>query len=74
MLGLLAVGEIAGFDETREWVKAGSRHEPDPANHEIYGQLTSIYRQVYHQLTDAFDQIAAFQNKHASPSQGYHSS
>ncbi|GAB2692730.1 gluconokinase [Paenibacillus thermoaerophilus] len=61
-LALLAMGQTKNFDGVHEWVKAGSRHEPDSAAHARYKQLTAIYMNVYHQLKDSFDAIAAYQN------------
>jgi gluconokinase len=63
-LGLLALGEIRDFSSVHEWVRSNVRHEPNSANHEIYRELTSLYGQIYHQLKDSFDAIAAFQKKH----------
>ncbi|WNQ13614.1 gluconokinase [Paenibacillus aurantius] len=63
-LGLLAMGEIQDFSGIHEWVQTGSRHSVDEANHEIYRELTGIYSRVYHQLTNEFDEISAFQLKH----------
>ncbi|MBO9608491.1 MAG: gluconate kinase [Paenibacillaceae bacterium] len=63
-IGLLAMGEIADFAGVHEWVRTGTRHEPDAANHAVYAELTAIYANVYQQLRGDFDAIAAFQQRH----------
>jgi gluconokinase len=68
-LGLLAMGEVDDFSGIRDWVKASIHHKPNPENHEIYSQLTAIYNRIYHQLTDEFAAIAAFQKQHAGGEQ-----
>jgi gluconokinase len=64
VLGLLAMGEIQNLKHVDSWVQARTAYQVNEANHQIYGQLTSIYKNVYHQLKDQFDAIAAFQHEH----------
>ncbi|SHE11543.1 Glycerol kinase [Chlamydia abortus] len=63
-LGLLALGEVGDFSGVHDWVKANHRHEVNPANHELYRELTEIYLRVYKQLAGEFDAISAFQHKY----------
>lgn len=63
-LGLLALGEVRDFSTVHDWVRSTVRHEPNAANEAVYRELTGIYMQVYHQLKEQFDAIAAFQKKH----------
>lgn len=69
-LGLLALGEVRDFSGIHDWVRTGHRHEADPGNHRIYGELTDIYMQVYKQLGAQFDLIADFQKRYAGGAQG----
>ncbi|MDF2815111.1 MAG: gluconokinase, partial [Paenibacillus sp.] len=64
-LALLATGETRDFSSIHEWVNGGGRYEPNATNTDVYNQLTPIYRQVYKQMKDPFDAIAAFQKKYA---------
>ncbi|GAA3407214.1 gluconokinase [Paenibacillus hodogayensis] len=64
-LGLLALGEIRDFSSIHDWVRSTVRHEPDAVNHAVYRELTTIYTQVYYQLKEQFDAIAAFQKRHS---------
>lgn len=64
LLGLLAMGEINEFKSVHQWVNTGRMHEVNRGHHAIYKQLTSIYANVYRQLADEFDAIAAFQKEH----------
>lgn len=65
-LGLLATGEIRDFSSIHDWVSGAAYYEPNKANHEVYQELTAIYMQVYKQLKEPFDAIAAFQKKHVN--------
>jgi gluconokinase len=65
LLGLYAMGEIEDFTEADNWIRIQTSHQPDHANHQVYGQLTSIYRNVYDHLKDDFDAISAFQQQHS---------
>ncbi|MFK7696167.1 gluconokinase [Paenibacillus sp. HJGM_3] len=69
-LGLLAMGEIRDFTSIRQWVHGGERYEPNPANTAVYRELTEIYMQVYKQLKEPFDAIAAYQKKHVNGGSG----
>jgi gluconokinase len=64
-LGLLATGETRDFASIHDWVNGGGRYESNAANNAIYSELTPIYKQVYRQMTEPFDAIAAFQKKYA---------
>lgn len=64
-LGLYAMGERKDVSGIHEWVQAGNRHEANENDHDIYKKLTRIYRNVYHQLSREFDEIAAFQQQYA---------
>lgn len=62
-LGLLAMGEVKDFTGVHDWVAANYRHSAESGNHQIYQELLPIYNQVYWQLAQQFDSIAAFQHK-----------
>ncbi|MBP1996505.1 gluconokinase [Paenibacillus eucommiae] len=64
LLGLLAMGEIEDFSEAHNWIRIEASHETNQANHRIYEQLTTIYRNVYDHLKDDFDAISYFQQAH----------
>ncbi|WP_010269948.1 gluconokinase [Paenibacillus senegalensis] len=61
-LGLYAMGEVSDFSGIHDWVAATCRHSAQAGNHDVYKQLLPIYRQVYWNLKDSFDAIAAFQS------------
>lgn len=60
-LGFFALGMIANFAETSDWVQIAEQHVPDPDDHAVYAQLFDIYMDVYHQLKSSFQKISAFQ-------------
>lgn len=63
-LALLAMGEVKDFSGIHEWVTTGETRASEQANREVYTELTKIYGRVYHQLSNEFDEIAAFQQKY----------
>ncbi|TBL78259.1 gluconokinase [Paenibacillus thalictri] len=63
-LGMLAMGEINDFSKVHHWMQVTRRYEPNAQNNGVYRELTGIYSQVYNQLKDQFDAIAAFQKAH----------
>jgi gluconokinase len=65
-LALLAMEEIKDLRELDGWVQISRRHEVNQEAHEIYKELTPIYRSVYHQMKYEFDAISAFQHKHVN--------
>ena len=64
-LGLWAMGEVEDLTGVHQWIQAGLNHQTNPDHHETYQQLTRIYTKVYHQLTNEFDEITAFQENTA---------
>jgi gluconokinase len=65
-LGLLAMGEISDFSKVHDWLKVHHDYDANEKNAEVYRKLTSIYQNVYFQLSREFEAIAEFQNQFAA--------
>jgi gluconokinase len=62
-LGLLSMGDIKSFADVSHWLQMSHSLHANEAHSEVYGKLTGIYMNVYHQLKDQFDAISAFQSE-----------
>lgn len=54
VVALIGLGELAGFDEAKNFVKIEKHYEPDPKNKKIYNELFRSYKDVYHSLEKAY--------------------
>jgi len=61
VLGLYALGKIAGLEAIAEMVGATRRHLPNPGNVALYARLRPIYAAVPKQLEQQYRQLAQFQ-------------
>ncbi|WP_221568901.1 gluconokinase [Alkalihalobacillus sp. TS-13] len=67
ILGMYAQGKIDSLEHVKTMVGSVHQHTPDPELTEIYNELMPIFIRVSRKLTDEYEAIAAFQNKHVKP-------
>ncbi|WP_261130122.1 gluconokinase [Bacillus sp. Marseille-Q3570] len=67
ILGMYAQGKIDSLEHVKTMVGSVHQHTPDPEHAEIYNELMPIFIRVSRKLTDEYDAIAVFQNKHVKP-------
>jgi hypothetical protein len=51
------------FSGIHEWVKAGSQHNVNRDDYNIYQRIFPLYDQVYNGLKATFDDMADLQNR-----------
>ena len=56
MVALIGLGEIPGFEATKDFVETTESYEPNPENREIYEKLFKDYKRVYRSLEAAYKQ------------------
>lgn len=59
VIGGVGVGEFKDFDVIGKFLTIEDRHEPNPANREIYEKTYRVFANAYDALVDIFDQITA---------------
>ncbi len=67
ILGMYAQGKIESLEHVKTMVGSVHQHTPDPTDAEIYNELMPIFIRISRKLTDEYEAIAAFQNKHVKP-------
>ncbi|TFJ92517.1 gluconokinase [Lentibacillus salicampi] len=64
VLGMYATGEIDDFSTVSDMVGQTNTHYPDEKTTNVYRELLPIYIRLSRLLTDEYENISAFQQKH----------
>ena len=63
VLAGVATGVLKDFSITKEWSEYVDHFEPDPKTHEIYQEYFSLYKQLYLDVKDDFETLAALRGR-----------
>lgn len=66
VLGGVATGVFKNFSITKQWAEYVDHMEPDPARHRLYLDYFELFKKLYLNLTDNYDELADLRNRSVS--------
>ncbi|TFG71612.1 MAG: carbohydrate kinase [Anaerolineales bacterium] len=60
ILAGVAIGMFDGYGVVKDWVDYVEPMDPQPANHELYMELFTLYKRIYEHLKDDFVTLAKY--------------